>query len=328
MSVLRQSTAVDILLGPFVDQTDGFTAEAGLTVNQASVLLSKNGQALTQKSDVTACANDNSTAWYNCELDTTDSNTVGTLVVTAHVAGARPVIQEYQVIEEAIYDALYVASADGFNASGQVALLTATQASIDAIETDTGTTLDANITAILADTNELQGDWTNAGRLDTIIDSILTDTGTTLDAHLTDIKGTAFVKDTHSLIDIETYVDLIDDGTSGLAKIATDVAAILVDTGTTLDGKLDTIDDFLDTELAAITAEVVTAAGEPAQGAPPVSANIADKISYLYKAFRNKATQTSTEYDLYDDGATVVDHKSTVSDDGTTFTRGEIATGP
>jgi hypothetical protein len=35
--------------------------------------------------------------------------------------------------------------------------------------------------------------------------------------------------------------DLIDDGTSGLAKIATDVAAILVDTGTTLQGELDGI---------------------------------------------------------------------------------------
>jgi len=62
--------------------------------------------------------------------------------------------------------------------------------------------------------------------------AILVDTSTTLDAHLTDIKGTGFVKDTHSLVNIEGYVDLIDDGTSGLAKIATDVAAVLVDTGT------------------------------------------------------------------------------------------------
>jgi hypothetical protein len=69
MSVLRQSTAVDVLLGPCVDQTDGFTAEPGLTVDQAAVLLSKNGQALTQKTDVTTCTNDNSTAWYNCEKE-------------------------------------------------------------------------------------------------------------------------------------------------------------------------------------------------------------------------------------------------------------------
>jgi hypothetical protein len=74
--------------------------------------------------------------------------------------------------------------------------------------------------------------------IDGIVDNILVDTGTTLDNHLTDIKGTGFVKDTHSLIDIETYVDLVDDGTSGLAKIATDVAAILVDTGTTLDARI------------------------------------------------------------------------------------------
>jgi len=66
----------------------------------------------------------------------------------------------------------------------------------------------------------------------TDIDAILVDTSTTLDTHMVDIKGTGFVKDTHSLVNIEGYVDLIDDGTSGLAKIATDVAAVLVDTGT------------------------------------------------------------------------------------------------
>ena len=84
--------------------------------------------------------------------------------------------------------------------------------------------------------------------------AILVDTGTTLDAHMTDIKGTGFVKDTHSLIDIETYVDLIDDGTSGLAKIATDVAAALVDTTALNDVKIpNTI------SLANINAEVDTA---------------------------------------------------------------------
>src|SRR5210317_957433 len=36
----------------------------------------------------------------------------------------------------------------------------------------------ANTAAIVADTNELQGDWTDGGRLDLIIDAILADTGT------------------------------------------------------------------------------------------------------------------------------------------------------
>jgi hypothetical protein len=42
----------------------------------------------------------------------------------------------------------------------------------------------ADITAILADTNELQTDWANGGRLDLIVDAILVDTGTTLDGRI------------------------------------------------------------------------------------------------------------------------------------------------
>jgi hypothetical protein len=67
---------------------------------------------------------------------------------------------------------------------------------------------------------------------------------------------------------------------------------------------------------------------EASQGAPGATVTLAAKIGYLYKAWRNKSTQTSSEYALYNDDAATVDHKSTVSDDGTTFTRGEVATGP
>jgi len=70
--------------------------------------------------------------------------------------------------------------------------------------------------------------------IDTNVDSILTDTGTTLE---------------NRLIAIEADTDVIDDGTSGLVKIASDVAAVLVDTGTTLDGKIDTIDGNVDSIL-------------------------------------------------------------------------------
>jgi len=60
---------------------------------------------------------------------------------------------------------------------------------VDAILADTVTIDWTNITDILADTNELQTDWTNGGRLDLIIDDILLDTGTTLPATLTTIEG-------------------------------------------------------------------------------------------------------------------------------------------
>lgn len=70
------------------------------------------------------------------------------------------------------------------------------------------------------------------------IAAILTDTGTTLDNHLTDIKGTGFVKDTHSLVNIEGYVDEVEDKCD----------QILAD-HSTINGKLDTIDGIVDSIL-------------------------------------------------------------------------------
>lgn len=61
----------------------------------------------------------------------------------------------------------------------------ASQTSVDTIDDF----LDTEIAAILADTNELQTDWTNGGRLDLIIDDILVDTGTTLQAELDGIQA-------------------------------------------------------------------------------------------------------------------------------------------
>ncbi len=138
--ILRQSTAVDVLIGPFVDSTDGDTEEIALTISQADVRLSKNGQSAAQKSDVTAAAHD-ADGFYNCELDATDTNTVGILVLYVHEAGALAVRHEFQVIEEAIYDRDYKSDATG----------------VDADWTNAGR-LDAILDLILADTGELQAD--------------------------------------------------------------------------------------------------------------------------------------------------------------------------
>jgi len=66
---------------------------------------------------------------------------------------------------------------------------------------------------------------------------------------------------------------------------------------------------------------------EPGQGAPGATISLAAKIGFLYKAWRNKITQTSTTYTLYADDATTADQAATVSDDATTFTKGEVGTG-
>ena len=133
-----------------------------------------------------------------------------------------------------------------------------------------------------------------------------------------------------------------------IAAVKSDSAAILVDTGTTLDGRIPAalVGGRMDSSLGAVAAGVDLSAtmkasvnaevldvlntdtfAEPAQGAPAATATLVAKIGHLYKAYRNRKTQTSTTWSLYNDDAVTVDHKSTVSDDGTTATRGEIATG-
>jgi len=84
----------------------------------------------------------------------------------------------------------------------------------------------------------------------------------------------------------------------------------------------------LDLILDAILAMLDDARTEPGQGAPPANPDAMTKLDYLYKAWRNKTTQTATTWSLYNDAGTTVDQKSTVSDDSTTATSGEIATGP
>lgn len=103
--VLKVSTAVDIKLGPFVDEDDGKTAEPSLTISQADVKLAKNAGAFAQKNEATSCTNDaGASGNYECPLDTTDTNTVGMLYVRVHEAGALPVFLDCQVVSAAFYD--------------------------------------------------------------------------------------------------------------------------------------------------------------------------------------------------------------------------------
>lgn len=102
---LKQSTAVDVIVGPFIDDTDGKTAETALTITQAEVRLSKNGGNMAQKNEATALAHDE-LGYYDCNLDATDTNTLGRLQLMIHEAGALPVYHEYMVVTANFYDSV------------------------------------------------------------------------------------------------------------------------------------------------------------------------------------------------------------------------------
>ena len=102
---LKQSTAYTFRHGPFLDETDGKTAETGLTISQADVRLSKAGGNFAQKNESSSSSHDE-IGFYIVVLDATDTNTCGELLVAVHESGALPVFKTFQVLEEAIYTAL------------------------------------------------------------------------------------------------------------------------------------------------------------------------------------------------------------------------------
>ena len=129
--ILRQSTSGTISFGPFLDKTDGVTLETGMVtaIDHATtgILLSKNGGALTIRSQAVTASTYDAYGNYIVTLSATDKNTVGTLRVQfSEAATCLPVWQDFQVIEEAVYDAYYAASGTGVPAAGALeATLTA-----------------------------------------------------------------------------------------------------------------------------------------------------------------------------------------------------------
>lgn len=103
---LKQSTAATLLLGPFLDETDGKTAETALTISQADVLLWKEGgTTLAQKNEATACTH-RSNGLYTCPIDATDTNTLGVLSLSVHESGALPVRHDFIVVPSNVHNSL------------------------------------------------------------------------------------------------------------------------------------------------------------------------------------------------------------------------------
>jgi hypothetical protein len=107
-SWLRQSTSVDIGIGPFLDDSDGKTAETALTITQPDIRLKKNGGDWAQKNAAQTLSHEEA-GWYEVTLDATDTNTLGLLIVAIHETGALPVWREYMVVPANVWDA-YLAS--------------------------------------------------------------------------------------------------------------------------------------------------------------------------------------------------------------------------
>lgn len=105
MRFLKQSTSVDVPIGPFVDSTDGVTAETSLTITQPDIRLKKNGGAWAQKNAAQTLSHEEN-GYYEVTLDATDTNTLGLLRLAVNESGAMPIWEDFMVLSANVYDSL------------------------------------------------------------------------------------------------------------------------------------------------------------------------------------------------------------------------------
>ncbi len=225
--LLKQSTAgQEVPLGYFLDDADGNTEETGLTIANTDIKVWKAG-ATTLANKNSGGATHIANGIYYAVLDATDTNTLGSLVIFAHVSGALAIRVECLVLAANVYDALVAASDNLQVHAAEMSndLITAAVIATDAITA-------AKIAANAIGASELASDAV------TDIQSGLS----TLDA--------AGVRTAVGLAsaNLDTQLGTLATA-SALATVDSNVDAILVDTGTTLDGKLNTIDGIVDSIL-------------------------------------------------------------------------------
>lgn len=133
---LRQSTAVTVKVGPFIDDTDFKTAETALAIAQADIRLTKNGGNIAQSSNSAGATHDE-LGQYDVPLHLTDTDTLGTLRVIIAKAGALQVWQDFMVVPAQVWDSYFGADKLQVHADEITAgLITAAAIATGAIDAD------------------------------------------------------------------------------------------------------------------------------------------------------------------------------------------------
>lgn len=169
---LKQSTAVTVVLGPFVDSADGATAETALTIAQADVRLSKNGGAFAQKGDATSCTHMEN-GHYSCLLSTADTGTLGHLRAAVNESGALAVWRDFLVLPANVYDSL-VGGSDALQVhANEMTAGLITSASFAAGAINAAAVADGAITAAKVATGAIDADALAADAVDEILDEVV-----------------------------------------------------------------------------------------------------------------------------------------------------------
>lgn len=378
--ILKQSTSVDVRIGPFVDVGDGFTPETGVTIaasDEAEILKANGAATVAMTGAFTAVAGCD--GWYDYTLAAGDVDTVGDLVIVMQDDSVYlPVFARFQVVEEAIYDALFAASAAGFDANQRVdvgswlgtAAATPTVGGVPEVDIThwrgsvpnallTGR-LDSSVGAMAAGVltaaalatdaadeiadhvwDELMAghvaadsaglvmnDWQDGGRLDLILDARMAEASinTTGGAVDTVTAVTNAVGITAAAVDAVWDEDIVaahgTASTAGLLLRALGATISARSNNATLDALLGVADvASRDIHNQLLLNETLS---ELAVAAPAATPSLSAALMLMYMALRNQETATATARTIRNDAGTII-ATAVLSDDATTFTKGEFA---
>jgi hypothetical protein len=227
--------------------------------------------------------------WYLVPLSSVDAGTLGPLMLKGTESGNLPIWHEFMVQTAEAWD-------QNFGTGNAVNLTTANlDSALTAYNAATSGDVDAALTAAslatMASLNALSGIVATQASLNALSGIVATQAS------------------------LNTLANYITANVTTTADI--DAALAVYDPATSAN-----VDAALLNVLNTVTRT------EPGQGAPASNAPLGTKIDYLFKAWNSRHTQDATTYKLYNAAGTVVDQKATVADDGTTFDRGVIVSGP
>jgi hypothetical protein len=281
MLYIRQGATHKVVLGPAVAVGDGFTPVTNLTVSgadEAEAILHDNG-TVVDISGYTFAAITTADGYYHLTLQSGISGTVGHMTVVINDDSLiLPLRADFTVLEETVYDAMFAASAAGEFA---VALSTQGKADVNA-EADTALSdydpptnaeMEARTiaagdypthTELISEINDVQTDIAalnnlSAAAVNAEVDTALADydapTKAELDSGLAGLNDPTAAAIADAVWD-EAKADHTTSTTFG--DLATDLDAVLVDTGTTLQGELDGIQADTEDIQARIPAALVS----------------------------------------------------------------------
>lgn len=353
MIILRELTAASLIIGPFVDSTDGFTAKTALVLSNGTTRLAKNGGAFAARS-ATDQAVHKENGYYGFNLNTVDTNTPGILMLCAVTSGALPVWYEILVMASPVYDSMILGS-DRLHVDVEeigAGIITATAIASNAITSakiatdaigsaqiadgaiDAGAIASDAITAAKIATGAITSAKFAAGAIDAAAiaadaigaSELAADAVAEIAAAIWDLATTGHATAGTFGAQVKTLLDTI------AGYIDTEVAAIKAKTDQltfTVANKVDAQSQLSTQGKADVNAEVVDALATDTNSElaalPGASPTIVQMLMFLYEIARNKLTTTTTEQKLYKDNGTTVLGTWTVSDDGVTFTKAEIS---